>query len=160
MSASSPVGGGGGVMKPRCTSPSGRSDAGSVASSSLSSSKKNLSDLTKDELVNKCKSLLLLAQKAKSAKDGKTDDISPWIYVFRIPVFISDAVKQLHKVQVRAEEASTLQEMVETLNAQKTKFAEEIRSVKDNEASLRAQMEDMEQDNNRLESQCMELKRY
>ena len=63
-------------MKPRCTSPSGRSEAGSVASSSLSSSKKNLSDLTKDELVNKCKSLLLLAQKAKSAKDGKTDDIS------------------------------------------------------------------------------------
>ena len=79
---------------------------------------------------------------------------------FRIPVFISDAVKQLHKVQVRAEEASTLQEMVETLNAQKTKFAEEIRSVKDNEARVRAQMEDMEQDNNRLESQCMELKRY
>ena len=80
--------------------------------------------------------------------------------LFRIPVFISDAVKQLHKVQVRAEEASTLQEMVETLNAQKSKFAEEIRSVKDNEARVRAQMEDMEQDNNRLESQCMELKRY
>jgi hypothetical protein len=33
--------------------------------------KKPLSDLTKEELIEKCKHFLTLAQKAKAAKDGK-----------------------------------------------------------------------------------------
>jgi len=35
--------------------------------------KKNMSDLSKEELLDKCKSLLQIAQKAKAAKDGKHD---------------------------------------------------------------------------------------
>jgi hypothetical protein len=34
-------------------------------------SKKNLADMSKEELMEKCKSLVLLAQKARAAKDGK-----------------------------------------------------------------------------------------
>ena len=33
--------------------------------------KKPLSDLTKEELIDKCKHFLTLAQKAKAAKDGR-----------------------------------------------------------------------------------------
>jgi len=35
-----------------------------------SSAKRGLQDLSKDELIQKCKGLLNLAQKAKQAKDG------------------------------------------------------------------------------------------
>ena len=35
------------------------------------SSKKNLADMSREELMEKCKNLLLLAQKAKAAKDGE-----------------------------------------------------------------------------------------
>ena len=33
--------------------------------------RRGLQDMSKDELVQKCKGLLAIAQKAKSAKDGK-----------------------------------------------------------------------------------------
>lgn len=33
--------------------------------------KKALQEMSQDELIKKCKGLLLIAQKAKSAKDGK-----------------------------------------------------------------------------------------
>ena len=36
-----------------------------------SGGKKPLQELSKEELIQKCKNLLALAQKAKSAKDGK-----------------------------------------------------------------------------------------
>ena len=35
------------------------------------SSKKNLAEMSREELIEKCKALLSLAQKAKAAKDGK-----------------------------------------------------------------------------------------
>ena len=35
--------------------------------------KKNMNDLSKEELIDKCKGLLQIAQKAKAAKDGKHD---------------------------------------------------------------------------------------
>ena len=39
--------------------------------SNNSGAKKPLQELSKEELIQKCKNLLALAQKAKSAKDGK-----------------------------------------------------------------------------------------
>ena len=36
-------------------------------------SKKTLSDLTREELIEKCKNYLQIAQKAKTAKDGELD---------------------------------------------------------------------------------------
>ena len=47
-------------------------------------SKKPLSDLTKVELIEKCKHFLTLAQKAKAAKDGKPrtlESMEPFGYV-------------------------------------------------------------------------------
>ena len=37
--------------------------------------KKSLQEMSKEELVQKCKALLNLAQKAKSAKDGKNQSL-------------------------------------------------------------------------------------
>ncbi len=49
-------------------------DAASVASTTSNASsaqvRKPLKDLSKDDLIAKCKGLLIIAQKAKAAKDG------------------------------------------------------------------------------------------
>ena len=46
-------------------------EAGTSPAPTSSASKRGLQDLSKEELVQKCKGLLNLAQKAKQAKDGK-----------------------------------------------------------------------------------------
>ena len=71
----------------------------------------------------------------------------------------SEATKQLQKVRSRAEEANTLQEMVATLNAQKVQTAEEIRKLHENDTKLKSRIEDLDQNNNRLECQCLSLER-
>ena len=72
----------------------------------------------------------------------------------------SEASKQLAKVQMKAEEATTLQEMVTTLNAQKVESTEQLKTSRDAETKLRSKIEEMDQDNNRLESQCLSLERW
>jgi hypothetical protein len=52
-------------------------------------SKKNLADLSREELLDKCKNLLQLAQKAKAAKDGKiTIGMLEWGTMCSYPVNI------------------------------------------------------------------------
>jgi len=45
-------------------------ESGTSPAPPSSSAKRGLQDLSKDELIQKCKGLLNLAQKAKQAKDG------------------------------------------------------------------------------------------
>ena len=44
---------------------------GGAAGTPGGSNKKSLQDMSKEELIQKCKGLLTLAQRAKVAKDGK-----------------------------------------------------------------------------------------
>ena len=48
------------------------------AASNPSGAKRGLQDMSKEELIQKCKGLLTIAQKAKAAKDGKKTNL---IYV-------------------------------------------------------------------------------
>ena len=50
-------------------------ESGTSPAPTSSASKRGLQDLSKDELIQKCKGLLNLAQKAKQAKDGKISKV-------------------------------------------------------------------------------------
>merc|ERR1719367_712628 len=85
------------------------------------SSKKTLQEMSKEELVQKCKALLALAHKAKAAKD--------------------DAVKSLKE---STDKSSALEEMVNSFSEQKVQSVTEIGNLtkelqKSNELGLNCQ---------------------
>eukprot|EP00095_Tigriopus_kingsejongensis_P011346 snap_masked-scaffold383_size189472-processed-gene-0.8 protein:Tk11346 transcript:snap_masked-scaffold383_size189472-processed-gene-0.8-mRNA-1 annotation:"kinesin k39" len=94
--------------------------------------KKALSQMSPDELVQKCKSLLQIASKAKAAKD--------------------DAVKSLER---EADKSSALEEMVQNLTEQKVQFATDQDLLKKQSQKLNRELDETLKAKNNFETQVL-----
>lgn len=104
-------------------------------------------DMSKDELIKKCKGYLTIAQKAKSAKDSLVEE--------------NNALKaQLQKVDVKVQDAS--QELIDNLTQQKLTLITSIEELKQKNQHLEnnlKQYEDSAQKLDQYETENVALKR-
>lgn len=111
-------------------------------------------NLSKEELVKKCKHFLMLAQKAKQAKDDANEEIQ------RLK---EELAKYEGTTEVKSKEApkhtdvTSMQEMIDTLTEQKLSLVIEMDKVLKQSASVERQLEQVKQDERKARQQVNQL---
>ncbi|XP_046989493.1 GRIP and coiled-coil domain-containing protein 2 [Schistocerca americana] len=111
-------------------------------------------NLSKEELVKKCKHFLMLAQKAKQAKDDANEEIQ------RLKEELAKyegTTEMKSKEAPKHTDATSMQEMIDTLTEQKLSLVIEMDKVLKQSASVERQLEQVKQDERKARQQVNQL---